>query len=344
MSNHQVLEPAAGRVAGGRAAGARQLPRRILESQVGPFIGVGSVLVILLVVEAFVQSNFYEPGNLTNLGRALGVPLVLAAGMTLALLTGGVDLSIGSSLALSGTLYAKLYTGGTPPVPALVICLAFGLIVGFAINGFLIGRLNMSFFVVTLGTLSLFRGIVYLWTNSETISMYEDSLTQKIGNETTLGGHVPIALLIAVATVVAIYLMLRLTTFGRQIYAVGGNREAARLSGVRTDWVIAAVYAITGLCAALAAIMTIGRTASVDPKMGESLELNAAAAVLLGGVSLSGGSGSIWGAVLGVVFLEVLANALALAGTSTSWQLIVTGVILVVAVYLDRLRARANQG
>ncbi|MFN8231926.1 MAG: ABC transporter permease [Actinomycetota bacterium] len=326
------------------AGGVMRLPRRILESQIGPFIGVGSVLVILLVVEAFVQSNFYNASNLTNLGRTLGVPLVLAAGMTLALLTGGVDLSIGSSLALSGTLYAKLYTGGTPPLLALVICLAFGLVVGFAINGFLIGRLNMSFFVVTLGTLSLFRGVVYLWTNSETISMYDDDLTQKIGNDTTLGGHVPIALLIAVATVVAIYLMLRLTTFGRQIYAVGGNREAARLSGVRTDWVIAAVYAITGLCAALAAIMTIGRTASVDPNMGESLELNAAAAVLLGGVSLSGGSGSIWGAVLGVVFLEVLANALALAGTSTSWQLIVTGVILIVAVYLDRLRARAHQG
>jgi ribose/xylose/arabinose/galactoside ABC-type transport system permease subunit len=327
----------------GQGAGLRRAGARIMGSRIGPFIGVGTVLVALLLVEAITQGNFYGSANLTNLMRAMAVPLILGGAMTLALLTGGVDLSIGSSLGLSATVYAKLYEAGAPPILSLIACLAFGLVVGFAINGFLIGRLNMSFFVVTLGTLSLYRGVVYLWTNLKTIDMYEDKFTGGLGNDTILGGKVPVAFLIGVAVVVVLYLMLRFTTFGRQIYAVGGNKEAARLSGVRTDWVIAAVYAITGLCAAIAAVLMIGRTASVDPNIGESMELQAAAAVLLGGVALSGGNGSIWGAVLGVVFLGVLENALSLAGASASWQLIVTGLILVIAVYLDRVRARLHR-
>jgi ribose transport system permease protein len=327
----------------GGGLGFKGFGAKLLGSRIGPYIGVGTVLVALLVVEAITQGNFYGSGNVTNLMRQMAVPLILGGAMTLALLTGGVDLSIGSSLALSATVYAKLYEAGAPPILSFLACLLFGLVVGFLINGFLIGRLNMSFFVVTLGTLSLYRGVVYLWTNLKTIDMYEDKFTSSLGNDTILGGKVPLAFLFAVGVVLLLYVMLKFTTFGRQIYAVGGNREAARLSGVRTDWVIAAVYAITGLCAAFAAVLMIGRTASVDPNIGESMELQAAAAVLLGGVALSGGNGSIWGAVLGVVFLGILENALSLAGASASWQLIVTGLILVIAVYLDRVRARLHQ-
>jgi len=317
--------------------------KRLLASRVGPFIGVGTVLLLLLVHEAISQPQFFDAANLTNVGRSLAVPLVLAGAMTLVVLTGGVDLSIGSSLALSGTLYAKLYHSGMPPGLALVLCLMFGAVVGFVINGILIGRLDMSFFVVTLGTLSLYRGIVLLWTHANTIDMYGDPVTSAIGNETILGGKLPVGFLIGVVVIVVLFIILRFTTFGRQVYAVGGNREAARLSGVRSEWVIAAVYAVTGLAAALAALMSIGRASSVDPNMGTSLELEAAAAALLGGIALSGGVGSIWGTVLAVVFLGVLSNALALAGASTSWQLIVTGAILVVAVYLDRIRTRAQR-
>lgn len=332
---------------GGSASTASEVSaavrRGLFGSQIGPFLALGAVLIFLLIVEGITQPEAFESGNVTNVMRALAVPLVLAVGMTFCLLTGGVDLSIGSSLALSGTLYAKLYTSGAPPVLSLLACILFGLCIGFLVNGLLIGKLDMSFFVVTLGTLSLYRGIVFLWTDAETIDMYEDSLTQKIGNETIFGDKLPIAFVIAVGVVILGYVLLKYTNFGRRVYAVGGNAEAARLSGVRSDWVIAAVYAIAGICAAIAALMTIGRAASVDPNMGTSLELNAAAAVLLGGVALSGGMGSLWGAVLGVVFLEVLANALALAGLSTSYQLIVTGAILIVAVYLDRVRARAHR-
>jgi ribose/xylose/arabinose/galactoside ABC-type transport system permease subunit len=331
--------------AGPAAATVRDRSRfqTLVTGRAGPFLGIGTALVLLLLVEAATQPDFFEPANLTNVARALAVPLVLALVMTFALLTGGVDLSIGSTLALAGTVYAKLWLGGVPAGLALVLALLFGGAIGFLVNGVLIGRLNMSFFVVTLGTLSLYRGIVFLWTKQSTVDMYDDRLTQVLGNDTIIGGHIPVGFLVAVALGVFLWLVLRFTTFGRQVYAVGGNREAARLSGVRTDWVIAAVYGICGLGAALAALMAIGRGTALDPNMGTSLELSAAAAVLLGGVALSGGVGSIWGAVMGVVLLELLANALSLAGLPNSWQLVVTGVILIIAVYLDRVRARANR-
>jgi ribose transport system permease protein len=319
----------------------KQLGAKLLGGSFGPVVGVGGVLVALVLFELVTQPTFGSADNLTNLGRAAIVPLVVSAAMALVLLTGGVDLSIGSTLALTGVLYAKLVTGGAPAGLALLACLAFGAVVGFVVNGILIGRLNMSFFVVTIGTLSLYRGIVYLWTSTNTIDMYGDDVSAFLGNDTILGGHVPIGLLVALALVLALWWVLRWTTFGRSVYAVGGNREATELAGVRSGWVIAAVYGISGLCAALAAVMTIGRSTIADPNMGLNLELTAAAAALLGGVALSGGVGSIWGAVLGVAFLQALTNALSLAGVSTSWQLVVTGAILIVAVYLDRVRARA---
>ncbi|MDO8210226.1 ABC transporter permease [Conexibacter sp. CPCC 206217] len=315
---------------------------RVLGGTFGPIVGVGGVLVALVLFELLTEPTFGSADNLTSLGRAAAVPLVVSAAMALVLLTGGVDLSIGSTLALTGVLYAKLVTGGAPAGLALIACLVFGAVVGFTVNGILIGRLDMSFFVVTIGTMSLYRGIVYLWTDSSTIDMYGDRVSRALGNDTILGGHVPIGLLVGLALVLALWWVLRWTTFGRSIYAVGGNREATELAGVRAGWVTAAVYGVSGLCAALAAVMTIGRSTIADPNMGLNLELTAAAAALLGGVALSGGVGSVWGAVLGVAFLQALTNALSLAGVSTSWQLIVTGAILIIAVYLDRVRARAG--
>jgi ribose/xylose/arabinose/galactoside ABC-type transport system permease subunit len=326
----------------GEPSRRRSLATTLLASRLGPFVGLGALLLALVLYELATEPTFSSLSNLTGLGRATAVPLLLAAAMAVVLLTGGVDLSIGSTLALSGFCYAKLVTGGMSGGTALLVTLAFGAAVGFAVNGVLIGRLNMSFFVVTIGTLSLYRGLVFLWSHTNTIDMYGDKTSQTLGDTAILGDHLPVGLLVAFGAVVLIYLMLRFTTFGRSIYAVGGNREATELSGVRSGWVIAAVYGLSGLCAALAAVMELGRATIADPNMGASTELGAAAAALLGGIALSGGVGSVWGAVLGVAFLSVLTNALNLAGASTSWQLIVTGVILIVAVYLDRVRARAE--
>ncbi len=315
---------------------------KLLEGRLGPFIGVGSVLVALVVFELLTEPTFSSAENLTSVMRAGAIPLLLAGAMAVVLLTGGVDLSMGSTLALSGIFYAKLINSGWPAGIAFAACLLFGAVLGLCVNGFLIGRLKMSFFVVTLGTLSAYRGLTFLWSNNQTIEMYGDKLSQKVGNDAILNGHIPISILIALAGIVVLYLVLQYTTFGRSVYAVGGNAEASELSGVRVPWLVASVYGISGLCAALAAVMTIGRATIADPNMGSGIELEVAAAALLGGLALSGGIGSIWGAVLGVVFLQVLSNALSLAGAPQSWQLIVTGVILVVAIFLDRLRAKRH--
>ncbi len=330
------------------AARPGRAPRRsvvagVLGSRVGPFIGLGVLLGALLLFQVLTEPTFASPNNLTGIGRAMAVPLLVAAAMAIVLLTGGVDLSIGATLALSGTLYAKLVTSDVPGGPALLTTLAFGAIVGFTVNGVLIGRLNMSFFVVTIGTLSFYRGLVFLWTETNTIDMYGDPVSNALGDRAIIGEQVPIGLLVSVGVVVILFFVLRFTTFGRSVYAVGGNREASELSGLRSGWIIAAVYGISGLLAALASVMTIGRATIADPNMGTNIELGAAAAALLGGIALSGGVGSIWGAALGVAFLAVLSNSLSLAGAPTSWQLIVTGAILVVAVYLDRARSRAER-
>jgi ribose/xylose/arabinose/galactoside ABC-type transport system permease subunit len=315
----------------------------MMSGRFGPFIGLGTVLLLLVVYELATQPTFATAANLTSISRGGAATLILVAGMSLVLLTGGVDLSIGSSVALSGVFYAKLATGGVNPWLAVLLTLVFGGAVGFLINGVLIGYAKLSFFVVTLATLSTFRGIVYLWDSLTAIDMSSDKPTSTIGNEAVLSGHVPVGFLLAIALVVVLYLVLRYTVFGRSIYAVGGNEEAAELSGIRTPFVLAAVYGIMGFCAALAAIVTIGYTTTADPNMGAGIELPVISAALLGGLALSGGAGSIWGGVLGMVFLAVLNNALSLAGASESWQLVVTGVILVIAVYLDGLRRRAGR-
>lgn len=312
--------------------------------QAAPHVGLGLVLLALVVFNLATEPTFSSWSNLTNLMRSLSVPLLLAAAGTLVLLTAGVDLSMGAVLGIAGILYAKLVTDGIDPALALLVTGAAGATIGFAVNGLLIGRVGMSFFVVTLGVASLLRGLGFLWSENTAIDMADDTLSATLGNTAILGDKIPVSMIVAAAVVLLLWLVLRYTTFGRSVYAVGGNREAAELSGVRSDWVIAGVYGIVGLCAAIAGIMMIGRQTLADPNAGNGIELTVASGILLGGVALYGGVGSIWGAVLGTIFLAVLANTLALRGISSNWQLVVTGAILVLAVYLDRVRQRIGAG
>lgn len=308
--------------------------------EAAPFAGLGIVLLLVVLFNVATEPTFSSWSNLTNLMRSLSVPLLLAGAGTLVLLTAGVDLSIGAILGIAGILYAKLVVGGVDPVIALVITVTSGGAIGLLVNGLLIGRVGMSFFVVTLGVASLLRGLGFLWSENASIDMADDGLSEALGNTAILGDRLPVSMLVAVVAVIVLWLVLRYTTFGRSVYAVGGNREAAELSGVRSGWVIAGVYGIVGLCAAIAGIMMIGRQTLADPNAGAGIELTVASGILLGGVALYGGIGSIWGAVLGTCFLAVLANTLALRGISSNWQLVVTGAILLLAVYLDRVRQR----
>ena len=327
------------------ARGGSVLPRiggyggALLRSSAGPYLGVGGALVVLIIALSIGQEAFLTVDNMTNVMRTAAVPLVLASGMTLVLLTAGVDLSMGSVLAISGILYATITTSGISGEFALLAAVGLGGAIGFFINGMLIGRLGMSFFVVTLGTLALFRGLTFLWTETN-IDQYGDRVSGTLGDKVVLGGFVPIAFLVGIAVVLGIWLMLRFTSYGRSIYAVGGNAEAAELSGIRSGWVVAGVYGISGMLAGLAAVLTIGRTTTAAPTAATGIELQVAAAALLGGVALSGGVGSIWGTVLGVAFLEILNNGLSLQGLSAFWQQVFTGLVLLAAIILDYLRTQ----
>jgi len=302
-------------------------------------MGLIVVLIGLIVYVSLTEDAFLSQANITNILRTSAIPLVLAAGMTLVLLTAGVDLSVGAILGLSGVFYAQMAVDqDMPGFLALILTLILGAGLGL-FNGFLIGKVQMSFFVVTLGTLSLYRGVALLWRN-ESIDMYTKELPSFLGNDAIFDDTVPVGFVVALALYLFVALVLRYSVFGRSVYAVGGNREAAELSGIRAGGIVAWVYVISGMCAALGAVMLIGRTTISVATAGTGIELNVAAAVLLGGAALSGGVGSIWGTLLGVMFLQVLSNALDLAAVSGFWQQIVTGGILITAIYLDSFRSR----
>ena len=323
----------------GWAQGLVSIAQRLVQSRFGPYLGLLAVLIMLIVYVSLSEEAFLSQANITNILRTSAIPLVLSAGMTLVLFTAGVDLSVGATLALCGVFYAQMAVDrDMPGLLALLLTLVVGAALGL-FNGFLIGKIQMSFFVVTLGTLSLYRGIALLWRN-ESVDMYTEELPAFLGNDALFGDTVPIGFLAAMALYLVMALVLRYTSFGRSVYAVGGNREAAELSGIRAGRVVALVYVISGMCAALGSVMLIGRTTISVATAGTGIELNVAAAVLLGGAALSGGVGSIWGTLLGVMFLQVLSNALDLAAVSGFWQQIVTGGILITAIYLDSLRSR----
>jgi ribose transport system permease protein len=312
------------------------------------FRPVLGVTVVLFVVLAITQSGFATWTNMQNMLTAVSVLWVVSLGMTFCVLTAGADLSVGAIAALTGILFAKLINAGLSGWPALAVTLLFGLAIGFLINGPLIGRLGLSFFVVTLASMIAFTGVVNLWSGTESF-IVESSVPAALGIDTYLGLPGPIWIMIG-ALLVALYVQ-QWTFFGRHVYAVGGSLTAARLSGIRTSWTIMGVYGVTALCATLGSIITIGRIGVAAPTVDVNLPLQAIAAVLLGGTSLSGGTGGVGGTAIGVLFIGVLQNGLSIAGVQSFWQQVVTGLILVLAVLIDQvgfrprtIRARLSPG
>lgn len=297
--------------------------------------------VLVLLVGSFAyfsvtQDTFLTESNIENLLTSVSILLVVSVGMTFVVLTGGIDLSVGSLLALSGLILAKLFNElGLPAALAVVLTLLIGALIGGGVNGVLIGRFGLSFFVVTLGTLSLYRGIVNIWSDTQTVYI-TSPLVDGIGFGKFLGLPTPVWIMIAVFAVA--FVVLRWTFFGRDVYAVGGNSDAARLSGISVPRTLIAVYAIAGMCAALGGVIQAGRLGAASPLVGESIPLDAAAAVLLGGTSFLGGVGGVTGTAVGVLFIGTLQNGLSIAGVSSFWQQVVTGAILIVAVGIDRMQ------
>jgi ribose transport system permease protein len=299
------------------------------------------VVVLLLLIGIFVffsatQPDFLSHANIENLLTSSSTLFVVSIGMTFVVLTGGIDLSVGSLLALSGIILSKLFNdlGLDAPLAVALTCL-IAAVIGGAVNGVLIGRVGLSFFVVTLGTLSLYRGIVNIWSNTET-TYITSSFVDSIGFGKLFGIAYPIWIMIT--TYVVAVVVLRWTYFGRDIYAVGGNITAARLSGINVGRTLVMVYAIAGLCSGIAGVIQAGRLGAASPLVGESTPLDAAAAVLLGGTSFLGGVGGVTGTAVAVLFIGTLQNGLSIAAVSSFWQQVVTGTILIVAIAIDRIQ------
>ena len=300
------------------------------------YIGVGGVLIVLGAYLSITEDKFLTWANFVNILDSQSGVLVVAIGLTFVLLVGGIDLSLGGMIAFCSVLMAELLKGGLDPWLALTIGVIAGAAIGTLVNGVLIGKVGLSFLVVTLGTGSVLRSIAQVRTNGQSQSLFSIRLLGKIQ-----AGHiagVPYLVWFALAILGAGILVLRYTGLGRMIYATGGNREAARFAGINVTAVSITVFGIAGLLAGMAAVMNVAQLRTASPTAATGIELTAAAAVLLGGTSFMGGRGTLFGTLLGVLFLGVLQNGITLRGVSSFWQGIVSGVVLVSAVMLDRIR------
>lgn len=321
-------EPASQR--SGRRRGARDLIQ---------VAGILPILVIIGILFALITPNFLTPGNLVNIIRQASINIVLATGMTFVILTGGIDLSVGSMLGVAAVVavLTSLIPGlGWLAVPAALVA---GLLMGL-INGALIAYLDLPPFIVTLGGLTAWRGVAYLVANGTTV-LNRNLNFAWIGN--TYLGPLPWLVILALLTIAVSWFVLRRTVLGVQIYAVGGNQRAARLTGIKVDRVLLFVYGISGLLAGLAGVMSASRLYSATGMLGTGYELDAIAAVILGGTSFTGGIGTIFGTLVGALIIAVLNNGLTLLNMSYFWQLVVKGLVIIIAVTIDAVRRRRTR-
>lgn len=322
---------------GTKAGLSSTLRRHVVHGPIGSYIGVLVVLIGMVVYLGSTQPTFLTYNNLLIVLNTNAVLLVVSVGLTIVLLVGGFDLSVGGMLALSGVVLGSLLTKtGAPPGLVIAVCVVGGFVVGAVLNGVLIARFKLSFFVVTIGAGSLLSGFALVVSGGSPVGIYTVSAIRRLGSGTVAG--VPVPVIVALGVFTTLLLILRYTGFGRMIYAVGGNPEAARMAGIRVEAIRVACYSIAGGLAALAGVLQASRLASASPGAGIGIELTAAAAVLLGGTSFAGGSGTLLGTLLGTLFLGVLSNGLTLSAVSAFWQGVVTGAVLILAVAIDQFR------
>lgn len=307
-------------------------------------------LVLMTVALSVLSEHFLTTDNGLTILRQVSINMCLSLGMTLVILSGGIDLSVGAILGFSGAVAAGLLKNGIS-IPAFGLHVQFttsgaifaGVLVGAALgwhNGVAITRFRLPPFIATLGMLSIARGLAFLWTGGFPITGLGAGFGQ-IGTGSWLGVPVPVWIM---AVLVGVFLVVaKRTRFGRHLYAVGGNARAARLTGLNVDRIKIAVYTLAGALAGVAGLIVTSRLDSAQPNAGLSYELDAIAAVVIGGTSLSGGRGTIWGTVLGCLIIGVLNNGLFLLNVSPFWQLVIKGYVILVAVAIDQASAPRNR-
>ena len=298
-------------------------------------MGILPVLVLIVVVFSFIAPNFMTEANIMNITRQASINIVLAAGMTFVILTGGIDLSVGSILGVTAVL--ALVSSLNPAIVhfAVPIALLAGLGMG-VFNGLLVAYAGLPPFIVTLGTYTALRGFAYLAADGTTV-INSNIAFAWIGNGYL--GSMPWLVIIAFAVIAVCWFILRRTTLGTHIYAVGGNLQAARLTGVKVSFVLIFVYAASGLLSGLGGVMSASRLYSANGNLGVGYELDAIAAVILGGTSFVGGIGTITGTLVGALIIATLNNGMTLMGVSYFWQLVIKGAVIIAPVLIDRYRS-----
>lgn len=289
-------------------------------------------LIVLCVVITIVSPAFMTLSNITNIFTQVSTNAIIAIGMTFVILTGGIDLSVGSTVAISGALTASILKSTNNIPLAILVAAITGIIIGL-INGILISKGKLQAFIVTLATMTIFRGATLVFTNGTPISKLSETFV-KIGNGKI--GFIPIPVIITIVILIISIYLLTQTRFGRYLYALGGNEDSAKLSGINTNKIKTLVYVISGFASSIAGIIITSRIGSASPNAGTSFELDAIAAVVIGGTSLSGGEGKITGTIIGALIIGVLNNGLNLMNVSPFYQSIVKGLVILIAVLLDK--------
>jgi ribose transport system permease protein len=301
-------------------------------------LGLGGFYVLILVYFSIQAEHFFSLSNTVNILSNVSVIGIVTLGQMLVLIAGGFDLSVAGTLPLGGVVYTILINKGYPIPEAWVIGTVAGCVVG-AVNGLIITRIGINPLVTTLGTLSVTGGLANVVTAGETIP-FTDLNSGPVDN---IVGGMPLYIWVWLATNIVVFVILRFTVFGRMVYAIGGNREASRLAGIRVDLVTTLVYVISGGLAAFSGVMLSQQLLAGSPAVGANAALTSIAAVILGGAALTGGVGGVTGTVVGVLVLGTVANGLALMQVPAFYQQIATGSILLLAVGFGRLRSLFGQ-
>lgn len=299
------------------------------------------LLLALVVALSSLSDVFLTPVNLFSVGRQVSINGLLALGMTFVIIGGGIDLSVGAVVALVSAEIALLAKAGTPTVVIILAALLAGAAIG-AISGLLVSKARITPFIATLATMSVCRGAVLIISEGTPITFDYNPVLSFIGNG--LLGPVPFPLIVLALVAIVCHIISKNTKFGLHVYALGSSEEAARLSGINTKLVQGLTYVLSGLLCAVAALILTARVNSAQPTAGELFELDAIAAAVIGGTSMTGGIGTISGTILGVLILGVIGNGLNLLNVSSYWQYVIRGVIIVIAVGIDILRSRRAGG
>lgn len=292
-------------------------------------------LLTLIIIITIINPKFLTMYNILNIFRQVSIIGFIAFGMTFVIMTGGIDLSVGATLGLTSMILGLMISGGTSGLVAIPVALLLGICFG-AINGILVSKVKLQPFIATLATMTMFRGITMIISNgipameltrkSHVLDFFSQGVILKI----------PVPMILFIVSLIILLVLLQNTVFGRGVYAVGGNEEAARLSSIPVTKIKTLVYVISGFMSALAGIVLSSRLSSAQPTAGMGFELDAIAAVVIGGTSLSGGKGKIFGTFLGVLIIGVLNNGLNIIGVSAFYQQFIKGLVILLAVILDR--------